>query len=671
MSHECTTVIESLGTYLPSQQWATEDVVAGCRARLRLPLERYTGIASRHVAGTAEFSIDLACRAVEACLAVSRLDPGDIELLICCNISRYDAPGQITCEPATSIRLRHRFGLATTLTLDLSNACAGMFTGIRVADSLLRTTAIKSALIVSGEYITYLTQSAQKQISHRAHPQIASLTLGDAGAALILLRAAANGAGFHTMELCSLPQHAMLCVARFNDEPEREAVMLSDPVGLTAAGLSALRFVLPALQPERWTSTGIRQFIPHQTSTATINDTVREVNTLFASQVISPHQVLNNLARRGNTASTAHFIAVHDAILQRKIDSGDTVAFGISGSGLTVGGALYTFDDLPDRMRAHAKRTPPDRLPPRPCSRRSPALVVAAGASGVRIESVGLATRDASHRDAPALAVEAAEDCLARSSYELCDIDLLLFSGVYRHDGVFEPAMATLIARKLGIEIDASQPSSRRLLAFDVFNSSLGFLQAMFLALAELEVGNVRRAMILAAETDLAHDVGSPFSRGLEEAGSAVILDRIVEAGTGFGWLAFQSDTEPIDAVSAYLDVGGGLRGSVSPGLERRYLDLTVDLVDDLLAHSEVEKSRVKVVLPPQISRPFVENLGERLMLPEAQVVGVAEAKDLFSSSLPYGLRRAQEEGLTQPGDIGLLLGVGAGIQAGGALYCF
>lgn len=44
---------------------------------------------------------------------------------------------------------------------------------------------------------------------------------------------------------------------------------------------------------------------------------------------------------------------------------------------------------------------------------------------------------------------------------------------------------------------------------------------------------------------------------------------------------------------------------------------------------------------------------------------------DLCTSSLPYGFHEAQKRGLARPGDVGLVLGAGAGIQVGAALYWF
>src|SRR5207249_478350 len=70
--------------------------------------------------------------------------------------------------------------------------------------------------------------------------------------------------------------------------------------------------------------------------------------------------------RRGNTATTTHFVALADGIASGRIRSGDRVIFAISGSGLTLGTALYTLDDLPDRMAGATGVEPSNGRPTRP-----------------------------------------------------------------------------------------------------------------------------------------------------------------------------------------------------------------------------------------------------------------------------------------------------------------
>ena len=145
------TLIESLGVYLPPREVSTEEVVRGCRNRLRFPLERLSGISSRHVAGDTEFGIDLARQAIRRCLATSRYCPGDVDVLISTSIARCDGPPLwISFEPSTAMRLKAEFGFTRALVFDIASACSGMFAAINIVDALLRLGEIRCGMVVSG-----------------------------------------------------------------------------------------------------------------------------------------------------------------------------------------------------------------------------------------------------------------------------------------------------------------------------------------------------------------------------------------------------------------------------------------------------------------------------------------------------------------------------------------
>jgi hypothetical protein len=63
-----TTCIESIGIYLPPNETSSESRVAGIKNRIRVPLERFTGIKSTRRVGPGEYSFGLACRAIERSL---------------------------------------------------------------------------------------------------------------------------------------------------------------------------------------------------------------------------------------------------------------------------------------------------------------------------------------------------------------------------------------------------------------------------------------------------------------------------------------------------------------------------------------------------------------------------------------------------------------------------
>ncbi|MCP4135480.1 MAG: hypothetical protein GY754_31215, partial [bacterium] len=53
----------------------------------------------------------------------------------------------------------------------------------------------------------------------------------------------------------------------------------------------------------------------------------------------------------GNTATTSHYLALHEAMLDNTIVPGTRLMFLIGASGLIIGNSTYTVDDLPKRYK--------------------------------------------------------------------------------------------------------------------------------------------------------------------------------------------------------------------------------------------------------------------------------------------------------------------------------
>ena len=58
-------------------------------------------------------------------------------------------------------------------------------------------------------------------------------------------------------------------------------------------------------------------------------------------------------------------------------------------------------------------------------------------------------------------------------------------------------------------------------------------------------------------------------------------------------------------------------------------------------------------------------------VLREKYVDIVDDGKDYFTSSLAYAFQYARRQDVVKPGDIGLIINVGTGIQIGCAIYYF
>ncbi len=664
------TVIESIGVYLPSRAVSTKTVMAECANEIRIPLERLTGIKNRRVVGEDEFSIDLARKAAEDCLSRSSYRREEIDLVIACNISRCDGlEHRFTFEPSTASRLRDQCGLINALAFDISNACAGMFTGITVADAFLQAGLVRSAMVVSGEYISHLTETAQKEIEGPMDPRLACLTLGDAGAAVILERGPNGRVGFHDIDIATFSRYSKLCIAKATQEQHGGAIMLTDSVTQTAIAVKhAVPYVAAVMQRHGWRPETIDYLVMHQTSEASLNDAVVAINQLFGPGAANRGNTIYNVAERGNTASTTHFVALHDYIRSNRINSGDNVVFSITGSGQTIGAALYTFDDLPDRMRRGTSGQHSRSIATDSYRKQAPAT------PRVRIDSVGIAP--AGQSTAPSsiqFAVQAATACLDQCSLDRAAVGLIIHAGVYRDDFLSEPAVASLVAGELGINGDVQSPDGPKTLAFDVLGGSVGFLNACHVAAAMIAAGRAEHAMVVASEIENnTPESGYPLN-GISQTGSAILLSPS-DGTEGFGRFIFQYHPEHRRALATYTQQRGGrswLHIDRDPDLAAIYLSCVPPAAKELLALEGLDPCDIAVVFPPHLSPAGLDELAAQIGLPRSRFVDLGADGDPFTSSLPYGLEQARQHGLAQPGDIALIMTVGSGVTVGCATYRF
>ena len=89
------------------------------------------------------------------------------------------------------------------------------------------------------------------------------------------------------------------------------------------------------------------------------------------------------------------------------------------------------------------------------------------------------------------------------------------------------------------------------------------------------------------------------------------------------------------------------------------------------MEESGMDPNKIKAILPPQISKEFVDELRGKLDFDPEIFVNVAGDKDYFTSSTAYAMHAAREQGFVEKGDIGLIINVGTGIQVAGAFYQF
>jgi len=335
--------IASLGRHLPATHLLTEDLMASTRHRTHIELERLTGIHERRVSAGEEDSYSLAVEAARDCLSRSPHPASSIEVVINCSITKYRGGLTQWLEPTMSSAVAKAIGANSAMTFDLSNACAGMLSGVMVLNNWIREGSVERGLVVSGEYISQLGRNAALHVRNVMSRELASLTLGDAGAALLLERAPEGVTGISVAGFTTVADHSRLCLAYGVDgDPGARMFTRSRAIHKTAIADT------PILVQEVLDSVGIAfsdidQVITHQTSARAIKKGMAEITEALGDA--PRHDAVISVDHYGNTASTTHTVALIDELEAGRIRAGENVALLALASGLEIGIILLTLDE--------------------------------------------------------------------------------------------------------------------------------------------------------------------------------------------------------------------------------------------------------------------------------------------------------------------------------------
>jgi 3-oxoacyl-[acyl-carrier-protein] synthase-3 len=332
-----------IGVQIPEQVLTTDDLMASTKYHTDIELERLTGVRERHVVGPGEDSYTLALAAARDALTHAGRVGQDLDMLIVSSISRHVGGMRIQLEPPVSVRLKQALGADRAVSFDLSNACAGMLTGVFLLNDLVRQGRIRRGMVVSGEDISELGRNAAREVRDVMSDQLASLTLGDAGAAVIVERAPDGADGIEVAGFTTLSEHSRLCVA-FPATIGPGTTMHTYAREIHTAGIEEsvprLREVLDAAG---LSINDVDYLIPHQTSARAIEKAAAGFSARLGGE---PKHVVVTVDEFGNTASTTHFVALWKYLNEGRFRQEDRVLLLSLASGLEVGIVIFTVGQL-------------------------------------------------------------------------------------------------------------------------------------------------------------------------------------------------------------------------------------------------------------------------------------------------------------------------------------
>jgi 3-oxoacyl-[acyl-carrier-protein] synthase-3 len=286
-----------------------------------------TGIKQRRKAAPGEYTSLFAVRAARQAIERARLDPSDIDLLICATVT----PDQIL--PSTGCIIQAELGAHNAAAMDVVAACSGFLYGVSLADSMIRTGQVRHAVVVGAEILTQYVDYTDRQTCVLFGDGAGAAVLGPVDGNRGILASKIKSDGRYEEQLFS-PGGG----TRRKPTPETLAsgdhfFKMKGNELFKVAVRSMTEISRDVLDKAGKRSDEISLFIPHQANQRITEAVADRLN-------VDMSNVYSNIAVHGNTSSASIPIALDECVEAGRVKEGDLVLMASFGGGVTWGAVL-------------------------------------------------------------------------------------------------------------------------------------------------------------------------------------------------------------------------------------------------------------------------------------------------------------------------------------------
>ena len=322
--------IVSTGRELPAHVMTNHDFAAmGLETSHDWIVER-TGIVQRHIARDGETTSSLASAASRIAMDRAKVHPGQVDTIILSTAT----PDRLL--PATAVDIQAELGATRAAAFDLSAACSGWLYGLTVAEGMIASGTVETALVIASEKMSSIVDWKDRSTC---------VLFGDGAGATVLQRSK-HHKGILSSFLRSDGTLAELLYRPHGGAtvPITEAVLMDRSHFVKMAGREVFKHAVRsmaeacdrALDGARLTGKDIDLLIPHQANVRIIEATAKHAG-------ISMNKVYVNVDRYGNTSSASIPISLDEAFETGRIGEGSTVLMVAFGAGFTWASTVVRF----------------------------------------------------------------------------------------------------------------------------------------------------------------------------------------------------------------------------------------------------------------------------------------------------------------------------------------
>lgn len=287
-----------------------------------------TGIKQRRKASPGEYTSLFAVRAGRQAIERARIDPAEIDLLLCATVT----PDQLL--PSTACLIQAELGADRAAAFDLAAACSGFLYGLTIADSMIRTGQSRYALVIGAEVLTQYVDYKDRSTC---------VIFGDgAGAALLgpidsaergILAARIRSDGRFAEHLYAPGGGTRMGTTAETIASGQHFYKMKGNELFKVAVRSMIDISREVLDEAGERAENVKLFIPHQAN--------QRITDAVASKLeVDESRIYSNISMHGNTSSASIPIALDECVDSGKVKEGDLILMASFGGGVTWGGVL-------------------------------------------------------------------------------------------------------------------------------------------------------------------------------------------------------------------------------------------------------------------------------------------------------------------------------------------
>jgi 3-oxoacyl-[acyl-carrier-protein] synthase-3 len=286
-----------------------------------------TGIKQRRKAAPDEYTSLFAVRAAQQAIERARLDPADIDLLLCATVT----PDQIL--PSTGCIIQAELGANNAAAMDIVAACSGFLYGLSLADSMIQTGQSRYVLVIGAEILTQYVDYTDRQTCVLFGDGAGAAVIGPVDQSRGILATKIKSDGRYEEQLYS-PGGGT------RRRPSAETLAAGDHFFkmkgnelFKVAVRSMAEISREVLETSGLSAEDVDLFIPHQAN--------QRITEAVANKLdVDIDKVYSNIAVHGNTSSASIPIALDECVEAGRVKEGDLVLMSSFGGGVTWGSVL-------------------------------------------------------------------------------------------------------------------------------------------------------------------------------------------------------------------------------------------------------------------------------------------------------------------------------------------